>query len=47
MSRPLQAGSLKRYRQVYNLGEAEPDSSKEELMHAVVRHFSAQVRFLI
>lgn len=39
----MEAASLRRYRQVYKLEEAEPGSSKEELMPAVARHFAAQV----
>lgn len=43
---PVQAASLKRYRQVYQLAEADPDSTKEELLHAVSHHFASQVRWL-
>ena len=38
----LQAASLRRYRKVHKLGDVPPNSSKEDLLPAVARHFAAQ-----
>ena len=43
----MQAASLRRYRKVHKLGEVPPNSSKEELLPAVARHFAAQASYAL
>lgn len=38
----LETAALKRYRRHFKLMEVGPNSSKEQLLHAVCRHFTTQ-----